>query len=84
MKEDRKLYLLSGSDVLKSYKVHLGFDPLGHKAIEGDGRTPEGNYLIDDSGKRYLDACGGAAVSCLGHDNAAVRAALAAIQPERA
>jgi len=47
MKEDRKLYLLSGSDVLKSYKVHLGFDPLGHKAIEGDGRTPEGNYLID-------------------------------------
>lgn len=38
----------------------------------------EGNYLIDDSGKRYLDACGGAAVSCLGHDNAAVRAALKA------
>src|SRR5689334_19496758 len=27
----------------------------------------EGSYLIDASGKRYLDACGGAAVSCLGH-----------------
>ena len=27
----------------------------------------EGVYLIDQSGKRYLDACGGAAVSCLGH-----------------
>lgn len=35
-----------------------------------------GAYLIDDSGKRYLDACGGAAVSSLGHDNAAVRKAI--------
>lgn len=38
----------------------------------------EGNYLIDDTGKRYLDACGGAAVSCLGHDNPKVREALKA------
>ena len=27
----------------------------------------EGVYLIDETGKRYLDASGGAAVSCLGH-----------------
>jgi len=27
----------------------------------------EGAYLIDDTGKRYLDGSGGAAVSCLGH-----------------
>src|SRR6266700_3652494 len=27
----------------------------------------EGCYLFDDTGKRYLDASGGAAVSCLGH-----------------
>ncbi len=27
----------------------------------------DGPYLIDTTGKRYLDACGGAAVSCLGH-----------------
>lgn len=32
----------------------------------------EGAYLIDESGKRYLDACGGAAVSCLGHSHPAV------------
>lgn len=32
----------------------------------------EGIYLFDADGKRYLDACGGAAVSCLGHSNAAV------------
>jgi adenosylmethionine-8-amino-7-oxononanoate aminotransferase len=34
-------------------------------------------YLIDETGKRYFDACGGAAVSSLGHDNKAVRAASA-------
>lgn len=38
----------------------------------------EGNYLIDDKGKRYLDACGGAAVSCLGHDHPKVREAIKA------
>ena len=32
----------------------------------------EGAYLIDREGKRYLDASGGAAVSCLGHSDAAV------------
>ncbi|PVA05502.1 aspartate aminotransferase family protein [Thalassorhabdomicrobium marinisediminis] len=40
-------------------------------AIRGDGC-----YIIDDTGKRYLDACGGAAVSCLGHSNEKVRAAM--------
>ncbi len=39
-------------------------------AVRGDGA-----YLIDREGKRYLDASGGAAVSCLGHsDQAAVKA----------
>ena len=37
------------------------------KAVRG-----EGIYLIDSEGNRYLDACGGAAVSCLGHDHPAV------------
>lgn len=36
----------------------------------------EGVYIIDQQGKRYLDASGGAAVSCLGHSHPAVRAAL--------
>ena len=38
----------------------------------------EGAYLIDDTGKRYLDACGGAAVSSLGHSNQTVRDAVTA------
>ena len=29
----------------------------------------EGAEIIDQDGKRYLDACGGAAVSCLGHNH---------------
>ena len=38
----------------------------------------EGCYLIDSSGKRYLDGSGGAAVSCLGHGDAEVTAAIKA------
>lgn len=40
-------------------------------AVSGDGP-----YIIDNQGKRYLDASGGAAVSCLGHSNARVREAM--------
>lgn len=38
----------------------------------------EGIHLIDADGKRYIDASGGAAVSCLGHSDADVRAAIKA------
>ena len=36
----------------------------------------EGCWLIDSGGKRYLDASGGAAVSCLGHGHPEVLAAM--------
>jgi adenosylmethionine-8-amino-7-oxononanoate aminotransferase len=32
----------------------------------------EGPYIVDSEGRRYLDASGGAAVSCLGHDHKVV------------
>ncbi|MDJ0949404.1 MAG: aspartate aminotransferase family protein [Alphaproteobacteria bacterium] len=38
----------------------------------------DGVYIIDTDGKRYLDASGGAAVSCLGHSHPAVQAAIKA------
>jgi len=38
----------------------------------------DGCYIIDRSGKRYLDACGGAAVSCLGHSDETVKNAIRA------
>ncbi len=40
-------------------------------AVGGDGA-----WVIDAQGRCYLDACGGAAVSCLGHSNTAVKAAI--------
>ena len=40
-------------------------------AVAGDGP-----YVIDSEGRRYLDASGGAAVSCLGHSHAGVREAI--------
>lgn len=36
----------------------------------------DGVYIIDTDGNRYLDASGGAAVSCLGHSNARVTQAI--------
>jgi adenosylmethionine-8-amino-7-oxononanoate aminotransferase len=35
-------------------------------AVKGDGP-----YILDDAGNRYIDASGGAAVSCLGHSHPA-------------
>ena len=40
-------------------------------ATEGDGV-----FITDSNGNSYLDACGGAAVSCLGHSDRAVREAI--------
>ena len=53
---------------------------IGHPlAVEG-----EGVYIIDRTGKQYLDASGGAAVSCLGHGDAdiikAIRAQLKCLE----
>lgn len=36
----------------------------------------EGLYIVDAQGRRYLDASGGAAVSCIGHGHPAVVAAI--------
>jgi adenosylmethionine-8-amino-7-oxononanoate aminotransferase len=38
----------------------------------------QGPWLFDESGRRWLDACGGAAVSCLGHGHPAIVAAIEA------
>lgn len=46
-KDKRKMYLMHHSEVLKVYDFELGFAPKGDKQVEGDGKTPEGNYLID-------------------------------------
>ena len=47
-KSKRRLSLYSGETLLKTYPISLGKYPLGHKAFEGDQRTPEGKYVIHD------------------------------------
>lgn len=46
-KSARSLTLIGQGEILRSYKVNLGFTPGGHKQQYGDGRTPEGRYYID-------------------------------------
>lgn len=46
-KKKRKLYLISGSRAVAKFRVGLGNQPVGPKRFEGDGRTPEGAYLIN-------------------------------------
>src|SRR5437867_2148595 len=47
VKSTRTMTLLNGDKVLKTYKVALGTAPSGPKRVEGDHKTPEGNYVID-------------------------------------
>lgn len=43
----RRLSLWSNGQMLRSYRIALGSRPVGHKRHEGDGRTPEGRYVLD-------------------------------------
>jgi murein L,D-transpeptidase YafK len=45
-KAERKLELLQGTEVLRSYRIALGLQPTGHKERSGDFRTPEGSYRL--------------------------------------
>ncbi len=46
-KTERTMYLIHNGTVLHTYDIALGFAPVGHKQVEGDGRTPEGLYRIN-------------------------------------
>jgi tetratricopeptide (TPR) repeat protein len=46
-KSTRRLTLISQGEVLKSYKIALGGNPIGPKDRQGDNKTPEGTYVID-------------------------------------
>ena len=47
VKSERRLRLLRGATVLHDFPISLGWNPVGHKLHEGDGRTPEGRYQLD-------------------------------------
>ncbi|MFO6465058.1 murein L,D-transpeptidase family protein [Jannaschia sp. KMU-145] len=46
-KTNRKMYLFHHDQVLEAFDIQLGFTAAGPKQFEGDGRTPEGRYMID-------------------------------------
>ena len=53
LKKERKLELLKGDHVVKSYPIALSPDnPLGDKIQEGDCATPEGRFYICESIKK--------------------------------
>lgn len=54
-----------------SHVFHRNANAVPPVASHGDGI-----YIVDQQGNRYLDACGGAAVSCLGHSHPKVNQAI--------
>jgi murein L,D-transpeptidase YafK len=45
-KKKRRLSLISKGEIIKTYKIALGGNPVGPKERQGDNRTPEGTYTI--------------------------------------
>ena len=45
-KTERRLVLMHGETVVRSYKIALGLNPIGQKERAGDYRTPEGRYFL--------------------------------------
>ncbi len=46
-KKARRLTLIAKGESIKTYKIALGGNPVGPKERQGDGKTPEGTYVID-------------------------------------
>lgn len=45
-KSERLLELWQGKTMIGSFSIGLGWEPEGHKQVEGDGKTPEGEYYV--------------------------------------
>jgi murein L,D-transpeptidase YafK len=45
-KGERRLLLMHGDSILRTYRVALGLNPVGQKERAGDFRTPEGRYRL--------------------------------------
>ncbi len=46
-KAARRMMLFKGDEMLREYRIALGYAPLGSKERQGDGRTPEGLFKVD-------------------------------------
>ncbi len=46
-KSERRLFLMDGGTIIRSFRIHLGLEPKGPKERSGDYRTPEGDYRLE-------------------------------------
>lgn len=46
-KAARRMQLMQNGTVVRTYRIALGFTPVGDKQRQGDGKTPEGDFTID-------------------------------------
>jgi murein L,D-transpeptidase YafK len=55
IKSEKRLYLMNKGEAFASFHVTFGSNPKGHKLEQGDGRTPEGRYILDykNAGSAY-------------------------------
>jgi murein L,D-transpeptidase YafK len=55
LKGKRRMHLLRRGMVLRTYEIALGRAPNGQKVKQGDGKTPEGWYILDsrNPGSRF-------------------------------
>jgi murein L,D-transpeptidase YafK len=51
-KGERRLLLMHGGNMVRSYHVALGLNPEGQKERSGDFRTPEGTYRLEKRNPR--------------------------------
>ena len=45
-KAQRRLFLYSGQQLVRTYRIGLGLSPVGDKVRAGDRRTPEGDFYV--------------------------------------
>jgi len=48
LKSERKMDVYSNGKIVKTYAISLGKQPIGAKEFQGDNKTPEGIYYIND------------------------------------
>jgi murein L,D-transpeptidase YafK len=56
-KKQRTLEVYDGGKLIKTFTMVLGFAPNGDKEVEGDGKTPEGEFYVftkNDKSKFHL------------------------------
>lgn len=59
-KEKRRLYVIQSNVLVRDYPIGLGFNPRGDKQTEGDGKTPEGSFIIcvKNPASRFIKSLG--------------------------